>query len=177
MHKFHRCLLALVSMLALFPACSEQEPENAPPSQPQAFETQFNVAVGSVPVAMQIAIETSEQRVGLMHRQSIPDGYGMLFLYRQPQTMSFWMKNTLIPLDIAFFSPDGTLREIRRMAPHDLSATTSSSGNIQFALETNQGWLRSNGIKSGDKLDLSALTKALEARGYEPTEFGLGTEN
>lgn len=96
--------------------------------------------------------QSFEQRArGLMFRESLCGNCGMLFQYEQPQTASMWMKNTLIPLDVAFVTKKGVIADILSMKPHDLTSI-SSSKKVLFALEMNQGWFASNNIKVGDKL-------------------------
>ena len=96
--------------------------------------------------------ESFEQRShGLMFRESLCAQCGMLFQYEQPQVGSMWMKNTLIPLDVAFISKSGVITDILSMKPHDLTSTRSS-GKVLFALEMNVGWFAENQISVGDKL-------------------------
>jgi uncharacterized membrane protein (UPF0127 family) len=87
--------------------------------------------------------------------------------------MSFWMRNTPLPLDIGFFSPEGELKEVYSMLPFDETPIHSQDVRLQFALEMNQGWFHDNGVRPGAKLDLVALGEALKARGATPGEFGL----
>lgn len=100
---------------------------------------------------------TSEQRTqGLMRRKSLADGNGMLFIFDRDQVLSFWMKNTLIPLSIAFITADGRIIEIKDMRPHDLN-TVSSSRSVRYALEVPQGWFDRAGVKPGDIVVLDAI--------------------
>ena len=85
--------------------------------------------------------------------------------------MSFWMRNTPLPLDIGFFSPDGELKEIYTMLPHDETPIRSRSEALTFALEMNLGWFNENGVKPGARLDLAAVREALKARGVELEAF------
>jgi uncharacterized membrane protein (UPF0127 family) len=86
---------------------------------------------------------------GLMHREEMCQSCGMLFNFQQVKRAGMWMKNTLIPLDVAFINPDGKITDIKAMKPHDLS-TTSSSEPVLYAWEMNQGWFAQNGIQVGD---------------------------
>jgi uncharacterized membrane protein (UPF0127 family) len=93
---------------------------------------------------------TQEERSrGLMYRKSLPDGEGMLFIFERDQTVSFWMKNTLIPLSIAFIAADGRITEIRDMRPNDLSSVQSSR-SVRYALEVPQGWFSRVGVGPDD---------------------------
>ncbi|WP_299084004.1 DUF192 domain-containing protein [uncultured Paraglaciecola sp.] len=99
---------------------------------------------------------TFEQRAqGLMHRESMCENCGMLFNFQQARMASMWMKNTLIPLDIAFIRADGIITDIKAMQPHDLS-TTNASQPVYYAWEMNQGWFAKNGIQVGDTVTISA---------------------
>lgn len=94
--------------------------------------------------------KTFEQRAkGLMHRSALCENCGMLFQFNQPRMAGFWMKNTLIPLDIAFVRADGMITDIKPMKPHDLN-TTKSSQSVLYAWEMNKGWFAKNGIQVGD---------------------------
>ena len=100
-------------------------------------------------VQAELAITNEERGRGLMHRQSLDDGKGMLFVFDRDQILSFWMKNTYIPLSIAFISSDGRIIEIRDMQPHDLSPVRSSR-SVRYALEVPQGWFSRVGVYPGD---------------------------
>ncbi|MDR2630742.1 MAG: DUF192 domain-containing protein [Spirochaetaceae bacterium] len=108
---------------------------------------------GRVQIAVEIARTEAERARGLMHRISLPDGEGMLFVFERDQILSFWMKDTLIPLSIAFISYDGRIREIYDMHPRDLRSIHSSR-SVRYALEVPQGWFERTGITVGDRLHL-----------------------
>jgi len=133
----------------------------------------FPIRVGGRVVRMQLAVRSAEMQRGLMERRNLGADEGMLFVYERPQQMSFWMRNTPTPLDIGFFSADGTLQEVYPMHPFDETTVASHGNELQFALEVNQGWFRANAVKPGAKLDLKALTSALKDRGFEPARFSL----
>ncbi|MDM4765737.1 DUF192 domain-containing protein [Pelomonas sp. SE-A7] len=96
--------------------------------------------------------QTDEQRaIGLMHRPSMPANNGMLFIFDQPQPQCFWMKNTLLPLSIAFIADDGTVVNIEEMKPQTLDSHCSLKP-VRYALEMNTGWFAKKGIKPGSKL-------------------------
>lgn len=95
---------------------------------------------------------TPEQRaIGLMHRKSMPTHAGMLFVFDQPELLCFWMKNTLIPLSIAFLLDDGTILNIEEMKPQALDSHCSQRP-ARYALEMNAGWFAKRGLKSGDRI-------------------------
>jgi len=106
---------------------------------------------GSTPVEITVELARTEEEKaqGLMHRKKLPDGEGMIFIYDRDQMMSFWMKNTLIPLSIAYIAADGRIIEIKDMQPLDLSSIKSSR-SVRYALETPQGWFDRAGVQAGD---------------------------
>ena len=106
-------------------------------------------------IVAEIAANDDERSRGLMHRRSLADGEGMLFVFDWDHQMSFWMKNTLIPLSIAFIASDGRITEIRDMQPQDLNAVRSSR-SVRYALEVPQGWFSRAGVQLGDivRIDL-----------------------
>jgi uncharacterized membrane protein (UPF0127 family) len=104
-----------------------------------------------VSITVEIARTAEEQAKGLMHRKELPDGEGMIFVHDRDQYLSFWMKNTIIPLSIAFIASDGRIIEIKDMQPLDLSSVKSSR-SVRYALETPQGWFTRAGIQPGDRV-------------------------
>ncbi|MBV8173921.1 MAG: DUF192 domain-containing protein [Verrucomicrobia bacterium] len=90
---------------------------------------------------------------GLMFRDSLPEDRGMLFVFEQPKTASFWMRNTKIPLSIAYIDSTGKILEIRSLKPLDETAVLSASDRVAFALEVNQGWFGRHGISPGAQID------------------------
>jgi uncharacterized membrane protein (UPF0127 family) len=109
-----------------------------------------------IPISVEIAIDEEQRAQGLMNRTSLEDGNGMIFVFDRDQVMSFWMKNTLIPLSIAFIASDGRILEIHDMKPLDLNSTRSNR-SARYALEVPQGWFSRAGISVGDRLRLDAL--------------------
>ena len=107
-------------------------------------------------VKAEIARTQEERSQGLMHRKKLPDGEGMLFVFERDAVQSFWMKNTLIPLSIAFITYDGRIVEIKDMHPGNLNSVASSR-SVRYALEVPQGWFSRAGVQNGDvvKIDLS----------------------
>jgi uncharacterized membrane protein (UPF0127 family) len=101
------------------------------------------------PVSAETAETNAERARGLMYRRSLDDGKGMLFIFEEDEILSFWMKNTFIPLSIAFIAADGRIVEIHDMEPEDLS-TIRSGRPCRYALEVPQGWFRRAGIVPGD---------------------------
>lgn len=114
-------------------------------------EVEMTVAGHSLTV--EIADSQEERSTGLMHRDNLEDDRGMLFVFDKEQLASFWMKDTLIPLSIAFISADGTIRQIEDMEPQSL-ASVKSHRSILYALEVNRGWFDERNINPGDRVVL-----------------------
>ena len=105
---------------------------------------------------VKLAITPAQQRQGLMNVQGmgqtkLPKDEGMLFIYRREEILSFWMKNTSLPLSIAFIDECGFITEIRDMEPMGMDRVRSAKP-AQYALEVNRGWFTKNNIKIGDKV-------------------------
>ncbi len=103
--------------------------------------------------------QTPEQRsIGLMHRPKMGANEGMLFVFESASEQCFWMKNTLLPLSIAFLADDGLVVNIEDMAPQTLNGHCSMRP-VRYALEMNQGWFAKRGIKAGARLRGGPLPK------------------
>ena len=137
-------------LLPLLLAC------NSPKKLPTA-----PLQVGGHTVTAELAITDDDRTMGLMHRESMGTDDGMLFVYPDVRPRSFWMKNTLIPLSIAFADRDGQIVKIADMEPHDTSHTKSVYPAM-YALEMNQGWFEENGVKKGDRIE--GIPKDLDVR-------------
>lgn len=124
-------------------------------------------------LALELAFTDRTRERGLMFREHMDENHGMLFLFEHPQRLSFWMRNTRIPLDIGYFDADGVLREIHALYPFDETPVPSRSNRMQFALEVNRGWFERNGVTAGAELDLAKLTKALVLLDGNPDNFSL----
>lgn len=143
------CVLAV--FVALIPETSQSQ------HQEVAFKIQ-KIKVGGVPLTVELA-QTDEQRErGLMYRKSLPEGHGMLFIFDEEQSLSFWMRNTFVPLSIAYFDKNKILLEIFDMTPVISELETRprsypSSRPAQYALEVPQGWFKKKNIKEGATLE------------------------
>ncbi len=168
--------LALIISLAVLGACSDDEPPSAGspspsrtsvpasrtpvatvspiPSDSTATNVPF-IAIfkrdggESVVLSIEVADTPDERAIGLMNRESLPEDAGMLFDFRADVQTGFWMRNTLIPLSIAFVHETGIIVHIEDMLPQteDLHYSPSS---YRYAIEVNQGWYEDNGIAAGD---------------------------
>lgn len=113
-------------------------------------------------VVAEIAATEATRTTGLMNRFSLQPDHGMLFVFQQSQTLAFWMKNTYVPLSIAFIAADGRILNIEDMAP--LTETTHPSrGAALYALEMKKGWFAQHAISAGDSVaGLERAPKATE---------------
>lgn len=101
---------------------------------------------------VEVADDEGERSQGLMFRQELAENAGMLFLYPNERQVSFWMKNTLLPLDMIFIRSDGTIAEIVENAPPLSEETIRSNEPIVAVLEINGGTTRKLGIRIGDRI-------------------------
>lgn len=108
------------------------------------------VVFGGDTVRAEVARTDQERARGLMERESLPEGTGMLFIFPDVAPRSFWMQNTYIPLDIAFMDAEGVIVDIQPMEPLD-ETFTESAAPAMFALEVPQGWFAGQGIGVGDR--------------------------
>jgi len=148
-------LAALATLLSLsFIACSQAQKavtDSPNPKLPTAV-----LKVGPATVTAELATTEVERARGLMFRSALPEGAGMLFVFDKDDRLGFWMKNTKLPLSIAYIASDGTIRQISDMAPESL-ATVSSERSVRYALEVPQGWFGRAGVAVGDAVDLRGL--------------------
>jgi hypothetical protein len=101
---------------------------------------------------IELATTNQERALGLMFRRSLPENGGMLFLYDRPQQAAMWMKNTLIPLDMVFISPEGRVHRIESNAEPHSTELIPSEGPVVGVLELNGGEAAKIGLKRGDKV-------------------------
>ena len=111
------------------------------------------IRIGGHTLTVEVASTPEQRATGLMHRHRMDEDRGMIFVFENDQILSFWMKDTLIPLSIAFISADGTIRQIEDMEPESLSSVTSRR-SVLYALEVNRGWFDARGIVPGDRVEL-----------------------
>jgi uncharacterized membrane protein (UPF0127 family) len=142
----------LLCTLAIITACN-QDTQTAANSENGLPIIDF----GHAQVEVELAIDRNTQAKGLMYRKEMAEDHGMLFIFDQPKEMSFWMRNTHLPLDIGYLTADGVLREVYPLYPHDETSRKSIRSDLKFALEVNQGWFARHNVKPGDAFNLEAL--------------------
>lgn len=149
MRVFTIAFIFLVSLL---------EAQNlAPEAAIKVCFTDTTIRLGSQHLYVQVANTPEALQRGLMFRRAVAPYDGMLFVFLSPQKVVFWMKNTLIPLDVGYFDSQGVLREIHPLRPFDETSVTSQSDDIRYALELPQGDFAKKGIKIGDLLEISEI--------------------
>jgi uncharacterized protein len=163
-----RAVGALVVVVALLMACgyggSDDQPRadggsQLPPGAPRFPKDRVLIDTGEDSVLIDVEVaETEEQRqFGLMHRESLPDDQGMVFIFFRDTKGPFWMKNTLIPLSIAFFDVDGKIVKILDMEPCEADPCPTYDPGVSYrgALEVNQGAFERWAVEVGDFIRLN----------------------
>jgi len=121
------------------------------PAQARLLPT-TSLALGAATAHVEIAATPEVRNRGLMFRESLPPDHGMLFVFEQETTQCFWMKNTPLPLTIAFIDARGRIINMRDMQPHS-EATHCPAGPMRYALEMPQGWFLQYGILAGQQVE------------------------
>jgi len=132
-----------IAVLSLAAIASAQE-------APQKL-AQVRLTAGIHNINAELASTPPQREIGLMFRSVMPANDGMLFVFEQPGQQCFWMKNTLIPLSVAFIGDDGSVVNIDDMKPQTLDSHCSAKP-VRFVLEMNEGWFAKRGIKAGSRL-------------------------
>jgi len=121
----------------------------------------MQVKINDILVDVEVADTPATRQLGLMHRASLPANSGMLFVFSECEPRQFWMKDTHVPLSIAYADELGTILNIEDMQPLNLQQTPSA-GAAQYALEMNRGWFEENGIGIGHRVEMPALIEAID---------------
>jgi uncharacterized membrane protein (UPF0127 family) len=159
--------LALVLLILLLAACGGDEGAatgTTTAGEPEATAL-ITTAEEEVELSVEVADDDAERARGLMLRTSLPDDAGMVFLYPEPTEGSFWMKNTLIPLSIAFFDDEGTILRILDMEPCREDPCPLYTPGVAFtgALEVNRGAFARLGVLEGDRIELLGIGSGADA--------------
>lgn len=140
------CTAWLVASLAGAGVAHAQPTEG----QPQDLPT-VSLSAGMHNITAQVASKPRELAIGLMYRREMPPNHGMLFVFDRPERQCFWMKNTLMPLSIAFVADDGRIVNVDEMKAGTLNEHCSAEP-VRYALEMNKGWFKRKGIQPGHRL-------------------------
>lgn len=137
--RIHLCVAALLCIVLC--ACGDEpKPQRLPKKE---------ITLGGRTIAVEVASSVETQRTGMMYRKEIGPDEGMLFIFSEAKPLSFYMKNTYVPLSIAFIRSDGQILNIEEMEPLSLESH-SSSAPCRYALEMPEGWFEKSGVKAGD---------------------------
>ncbi len=147
-----RAWLAALALAALAPWAAAQAAAGIPQDLPA-----ITLQAGMHNIRAQVATGANVY-TGLMYRREMPQHEGMLFVYDAPAVHCFYMKNTFLPLSIAFIADDGTIVNIRDMQPHTLDSHCADKP-VRYALEMNQGWFAKRGIKPGTRISGAPFAK------------------
>ncbi|MGZ0019877.1 DUF192 domain-containing protein [Nitrosomonas sp. wSCUT-2] len=138
-----RLIVIAWSLLMTTHAIAQDDPQPRLPT--------VELTAGMYVIQAEVAQTHQQHSIGLMHRQSMGVNEGMLFVYQAPEIRCYWMRNTLIPLTIAFLDDDGTIVYLKDMEPRT-ERSNCSVKPVRYALEMNQGWFDQRGIKPGFRL-------------------------
>lgn len=141
---FSRGLLLVIAVAAFFGSTFAQ-------AQPQPQLPTIQLSAGMHAIRAEVADNFVTRMTGLMHRQSLGANDGMLFVFEDAGIQCMWMKNTLVPLSVAYISDDGSIVNIADMKPLS-EESHCAKAPVRFALEMNRGWFESRGIRPGFKL-------------------------
>jgi uncharacterized membrane protein (UPF0127 family) len=138
-------LVFVIGMVACAPeaVCQTTAPGSALPIQ--------TLTAGMHRIQAEVAATDATRSRGLMFRKELAPNHGMLFIFEQPNVQCFWMRNTLLPLSIAFILDDGTITNIADMAPMTENSHCSTAP-VRYTLEMEQGWFAKRGITAGKKI-------------------------
>ena len=142
MKRITHIAAALMLAGSLLPAAAQE---------PQMDLPRVKLSAGMHQIDAQVAQTMDQRATGLMFRKEMPQHEGMLFVFEQPSVQCFWMKNTLLPLSVAFVEDDGRIANIDEMKAETLDSHCSSKP-VRYVLEMNTGWFAKKGIKAGAKL-------------------------
>jgi len=147
-HSFRPAVLLAAVALALL--ASTSDPAGAQARAQPTLPT-VKLTAGIHVITAEAATTNQSRTIGLMHRERLAPNHGMLFVFDDKAQQCFWMRNTIVPLTIAFIEDDGTILQLADMAPKS-EASHCSQRPVRFALEMEQGWFGKRGIAPGAKV-------------------------
>lgn len=152
--------LWLISLAGILLAgCSREKNISAAPAEresapaiPTAAQTKLPTVklwIGAEELIAEMALSGIQQQTGMMFRTNLAENEGMIFVLPYPHQASFWMKNTSVPLSAAYIDPEGVILEIHDLQPHNTNSVKATAENVQYVLETSQGWFQRHNIQPG----------------------------
>lgn len=155
------CLLTILSFNVACFATHTNDTQKKPPIVSSSIESEElslilpakSLKIADLELKVELACTDAQKQQGLMHRSQLNQDQGMLFVFDREQVLSFWMKNTLIPLSIAYINAQGKIIDIQDMKPLDQTPHPSKEV-AQYALEVNQGWFQEHQIKVNSLIQL-----------------------
>ncbi len=153
-------LLSLAILVAVVAGCKDARqgalaaPQTSAPALPFLTHAQprlqtMKMFVGPHELTTELALKPTEIYTGMMWRTNMPEGEAMLFAFADATSRSFYMKNTYVPLSIAYIDPEGVIQEIHDLQPRNEEPVPSTADNIQFCLEVPQGWFKRHSVVPG----------------------------
>ncbi len=109
----------------------------------------MKIYLGAETLDAELALTGIQEETGMMFRTNIQDTDSMLFVLPQPMRASFWMKNCPESISAAYISPDGVIQEIHHLEKNDENPVLAATDNIQFVLETSEGWFARHNVNTG----------------------------
>lgn len=143
--------IILIALLIIISGCTTQDQEKKLKTKPVIIMT----ADKNITINAEIADSSEERQKGLMNRTEMKDNEGMVFIFNYEEKLAFWMKNTLISLDMIFINSNGTIVDIKnnvQPCKTDDCETYISKEKAKYTLEINGGLCQKNNIKEGDKI-------------------------
>jgi uncharacterized protein len=152
-----RILFPLVVAVAVCAAGCKNETSftvapQAEPNLPTAAQPKLQTMklwLGAEEMVAELALTGVQLQTGMMFRTNLAENAGMLFVFPEAHRASFWMKNCPLPLSAAYIDPEGVILEIRELQPHNTNSVVAASEQVQYVLETNQGWFGRHHVTTG----------------------------
>lgn len=145
-------------LLGWFAVCGTIGKSSEPKGSTTLRIKRQRLIVGRDTVAVEVAETEEMRRVGLMFRETLAENEGMLFVFDSAGIYPFWMKNTVIPLSIAFIDDQGVIRGLQDMMPNDELTYHAPPVPVRYALEMNQGWFAERQVRIGDQVQFLPRT-------------------
>jgi uncharacterized membrane protein (UPF0127 family) len=165
-------LLLVTSAALLLGGCAKEEnktvagngspPVATKPAIPTSLPRTVTMKIGNGTFQLEVAANDHDQQQGLMYRESMPLDHGMIFVFAEEKERVFWMKNTLIPLDIVYVNAAERVVSIKHGVPLQEEPTIPSDEPMKWAIELNDGVAAATGLRVGNKLDIPADARDAE---------------